>query len=115
MNTKLSAELTPDQSKRADDIAIVKDQITPLREIETCSIRPCYNDVVLSYKKIDGVGKPDDMFIYGNQLWEDDALTQWQALQDAMEIFRQYFEAYSFPENPNAEKPLNPAEMRVIK
>jgi hypothetical protein len=94
---------TEAQLKRASDIAAVKAQIVPLKELETVSVRPCCNDVIFAYKAIEGVGRPDNLAVNGAALWEQEALDAWQALQDAVEAAREYFEGYAFPDKPAEE------------
>jgi hypothetical protein len=98
-------ELTPQERERADAIAAVKTQIAPLKELETVSIRPCCNDVIFAYKAIEGVGRPDNLAVNGMALWEQEAIDAYNALMDAAQTAREYFENYAFPEKPPEEIP----------
>ena len=83
---------------RATAIAAVKEQIVPLREMETITARPCCSDVIIGYAAIDGIGRPDNFTVQQSVLWEQEALDAFQALQDAVTAFQKYFEGYGFPE-----------------
>jgi hypothetical protein len=87
----------------ADRVALIdsiKTQSAPLKELETVSIRPCCGDVIIAYKSIDGIGKPDNLAVNQSALWEQEALDAWQALQDAASAFQTWAEGYGFPDKP---------------
>jgi hypothetical protein len=97
--------IDPKLKERADAIAAVKTQIAPLKELETVSIRPCCGDIIFAYKAIEGVGRPDNLAVNGAALWEQEAIDAYNALMDAAQTAREYFENYAFPEKP-AEEPI---------
>jgi hypothetical protein len=97
--------IDPKVKERADAIAAVKTQIAPLKELETVSIRPCCNDVIFAYKAIETLGRPDNLAVNGMALWEQEAIDAYNALMDAAETAREYFEAYAFPAQP-VENPV---------
>jgi hypothetical protein len=108
-----SIVLTSEQVKRIADAAAIKMQAAPLREPETCTIRPCYSDVIHSYKKIEGSGfeKPENLCVHYNTLWEQEAVDENNLLLAAVERHKKYFEAYPFPENPDILKSIIPMDL----
>ena len=117
-NNAISAlPITDKLQARATAIAAVKEQIVPLREMETITARPCYSDVIIGYAAIDGIGRLDNFTVQQSALWEQEALDAWQALQDAVTAFQQYFESYGFPEKPVEEKPpeVQPSPAEIAK
>ena len=117
-NNAISAlPITDKLQARATAIAAVKEQIVPLREMETITARPCYNDAIIGYAAIDGIGRPDNFTVQQSVLWEQEALDAWQALQDAATAFQQYFESYGFPEKPVEETPpeVQPSPAEIAK
>jgi hypothetical protein len=59
--------------------------------------------VIIAYKPIDGIGKPDNLAVNGEALWEQEAIDAYQALLDAAETARSFFENYVFPPKPIEE------------
>jgi len=86
--------------ERADAIAAVKTQIAPWKERETFSVRPVCHDIIVAYKEIEGIGKPPNLAINFDSLWEQEAV---DIVNNALLVLNNlagYFESYDFPPQP---------------
>jgi hypothetical protein len=93
---------------RAAAVQTIQQTIAPILNITGYAVRPIYNDVVVSYDRIDGVGQPDNFRVDGNALWEQEAVDAYNALLTAAQTFHDYFISYGFPDNPANAAPAQP-------